>query len=218
MVVGVISYSFAIGSLTSILASIDSKQAKLKEKLDILNSIRREFNLPMELYMRLRQALKYDHRRNAMDRFEFLNELPNTLKLELSYMMHEEIIDSFPFFKDKSKQFVAYIGPLLRPQRVFKDEYVFMEGDTVEEIYFLIKGTVELVLPKLEDAPYLHISSGYYLGELDFIKYMRGNDISLKRQFTAKAKEDCEMLCLSRKVYIYIYIYIGFTPSNGRIL
>ena len=209
MVIGVMSYSFAVGSLTSILSSIDSKQAKLKEKLDILNGIKRQFNLPMELYMRLRQSLKYDHRRNAMDRFEFLNELPNTLKLELSYMMHHEIIDSFPFFKDKSKQFVAYIGPLLRPQRLFKDEYVFMEGDPVEEICFLIKGSVDLVLPKFDDAPFLHIEEGYYFGELDFIQYMRGNDYSLKRQFTVKANEDCEMLCLSRKVCIlYIYIYI----------
>lgn len=39
LLVGVIGFSFAIGSLSSILSSLDAKAAKLKEKLQILNEI-----------------------------------------------------------------------------------------------------------------------------------------------------------------------------------
>ena len=41
MLIGVVSYSYAIGSLSSLLTSLDSKTAKLKEKLSILEGIRR---------------------------------------------------------------------------------------------------------------------------------------------------------------------------------
>lgn len=36
MLIGVVSYSYAIGSLSSLLTSLDAKTAKLKEKLSIL--------------------------------------------------------------------------------------------------------------------------------------------------------------------------------------
>ena len=160
MVVGVITYSFSVGSLSSILSSLDSRQATLNEKLEILNSIKNDFNVPMDMYMRLRKALKYDHSKNKIDRFQFLKELPNSLQLQLSYLMHHDIIRHFPFFRNKSKQLVAKIGPLLRPQRAFKDEIIYREGDSIHNIYFLIRGSVEMVLPEYDDAPFLHIKKG----------------------------------------------------------
>jgi len=40
MIVGVIAFSFATGSLSSIISNYDSSQAKLKEKIATLNDIR----------------------------------------------------------------------------------------------------------------------------------------------------------------------------------
>ena len=54
MIVGVVSYSFAISSLSSVISTLDSKQAKLKEKLNILNNIRSEYEMDFELYWKLR--------------------------------------------------------------------------------------------------------------------------------------------------------------------
>lgn len=41
MLLGVVGYSYAIGSLSSILTTLDAKTAKLKEKLSILENIRK---------------------------------------------------------------------------------------------------------------------------------------------------------------------------------
>jgi hypothetical protein len=41
MIIGVISFSFAAGSLSSIISNYDASQAKLKEKMATLNDIRR---------------------------------------------------------------------------------------------------------------------------------------------------------------------------------
>lgn len=40
LIIGVVSFSFAVGSLSTILSSLDTKNAKLKEKLMVLNEIR----------------------------------------------------------------------------------------------------------------------------------------------------------------------------------
>lgn len=60
MIIGVIAYSFAIGSLTGIFQSIDSKASKLRRKIDILSNIRTQYNIDFSLYWRLRRSLYYE--------------------------------------------------------------------------------------------------------------------------------------------------------------
>jgi hypothetical protein len=45
MIIGVISFSFATGSLSNILANFDEKEAKLKEKIQVLNDIKKEYHV-----------------------------------------------------------------------------------------------------------------------------------------------------------------------------
>jgi hypothetical protein len=113
MIVGVCSYSFAIGSLTNLLSNLDSRDANLKAKLHILQQIKSQYNLGTEFFMRLRKQLKYDHSKNVVDKFKLLHELPPNLKFELSYIIHEDILAKFPFFQKKDKEFLAFLGPLL---------------------------------------------------------------------------------------------------------
>lgn len=68
MVLGVIGYSLAIGALSSVISSIDSRQARYKERLNTLNSIRREFDMKFDLYWRLRQALHRDAATDTADK------------------------------------------------------------------------------------------------------------------------------------------------------
>lgn len=51
MLVGVISFSFANGSLASILTSYDTENAVLHEKLTILDKINKGYSLPPGLYI-----------------------------------------------------------------------------------------------------------------------------------------------------------------------
>lgn len=50
MVIGVIAFSFATGSLSSIIANYDSSTAKLQEKLATLNNIRQDYKISLDLY------------------------------------------------------------------------------------------------------------------------------------------------------------------------
>ena len=169
MIIGVFAFSFSISSLSSMLSSMDTRNAHLNEKLTTLNKIQRRYRIGFEFYRRLKQALKYDYQRNAAIQFSFLNELPQNLKIELSLIMHREIVKKIYFFQNKSPHFIAFIGPLLKPLHIEEGSYIYKEKDPIEEIFFLIKGKAALVHKDIKDSPYLIIDQGYYFGEIDFV-------------------------------------------------
>ena len=72
MLIGVIAYSVAIGSFTSIMSASDKKEERLRSKLRLLSHVRDEYNLNFELYWRLRQALHYDHTMDMSDKHTLL--------------------------------------------------------------------------------------------------------------------------------------------------
>ena len=49
--------------------------------------------------------------------------------------MNKDIILSIPFFQNKAPAFVAAIGNLLKPIKVNKNDYIFMEGDPADESF-----------------------------------------------------------------------------------
>ena len=81
MIIGVMSFSFATGSLSSLIQNLDSSEAKLKQKIQTLNEIRDTYHIAPELYDELRKAIKYDHSKNQKDIVDFIDELPYRLKV-----------------------------------------------------------------------------------------------------------------------------------------
>ena len=62
----------------------------------------------------------------------------------------------------------------------------------MEEMYFIIKGNVELVIIKnFKSIPYVTIEENYYFGEVDFIFSTAKTHMD-----TAKAQTKCDLLCL----------------------
>lgn len=90
MVVGVMSFSFANGSLTSILSSYDSQNNALQQKIEILNRIYQEFYLPLDLYMQCKKNLEFNTKSNHRQVIEFLDNLPHKLKMDVTHIIHEK--------------------------------------------------------------------------------------------------------------------------------
>jgi Ion channel len=61
MIIGASGFSFAAGSLSSLMSNLDASQAQLKERISTLNDIRHDYMIDPELYDELRKAIKYDH-------------------------------------------------------------------------------------------------------------------------------------------------------------
>lgn len=115
MLIGVISFSFMTGSLSSIISNYDASQAKLKEKMAVLFQIKEEYSINPELFGELRKMIKYDHSKLSKNIIEFMEELPYKMKISLAMEIHKNIYHTIEFFKFKEKNFIAWVGPLLKP-------------------------------------------------------------------------------------------------------
>jgi hypothetical protein len=133
MTCGVFMYSYAIGALSSIVSVFDIKNREMNAKLSILASIKKEYGLKQEIYDKVRKMIKYDMNKNQKDRMNFLSELPNKLRIELSHEMHDTDIHSLYFFKNQPNDFVAYIAPLLKPVKYTQNDILYKIGDNLEE-------------------------------------------------------------------------------------
>ena len=67
MLIGIVSFSFATGTLASIITSMDSQEANLKEKISVLNDIQADYDIDLDLFNRLAKTIKYDHTKKKRD-------------------------------------------------------------------------------------------------------------------------------------------------------
>lgn len=163
--------------------------------------------MPLELYERLKQALKYDYNKDQKDINQFVLDLPHKLKLEVSLHIHERTYKKIHCFKGRSSAFIAWICPLLKPQHCPENQYIFFEGDDITNIYFLVGGKAGFVLPKYKNANYIEINVGSHFGIIDIVGSILhakqdlenwiGHKDALQRQFTVSAIDESEVLCLS---------------------
>ena len=207
MISGVLCYSFAISSLTSMITKEDITQTKKLEALEALHRIDIDCELDTILYLDVKKAIakKFRQTNYYKNNDSLLNILPRKLKKGINSGLLSEIVNKqIPLFSGQSSTFKTYISNFLKPRSYKADEYIYKEGSTCDAIYFLLKGKVEYVLPQYQDSPYSVITEGLHFGDLDLIFNILDHEDALsrinqeRRIFTVKAKEDCQILVLNK--------------------
>ena len=198
---GVLLYSFAIGSLSSIVSTLDQKSEEMNQKLQILSSIKKEFNLEQNIYDKVRKVIKYDLSRNQKDKMVFLQELPNKLRIELSQIMHDKVIQNFYFFRDQPSDFFAYVAPLLKPVKFSQNDYLYKCQDMIDEMYFVAKGTVIFCLEKrYGEKEIREIKKNNNFGEIEMC-------LNEKLSFNIKIKSrNCELFVLKKNDFLRLSV------------
>ena len=223
--VGVMSYSFAISAMSSMISTMDHREHQYKQSLDMLGKIDLTYNMSTELYLETIKALNYKYKspQTLHDKQEWLNKLPRKLRKSLNKVIHFKTIMQIPNFEHQSLRFLDYISTFLSLRKYSQDQYIMREGEEANEIYFILKGQVEYVLPKYNDIPYMIVPKGQHFGELDVLIPKK----NAKRYFSAKAKEDVEVLVLTKTDLLrvaekfkeeVIEIFKFLNERNGSIL
>lgn len=160
MVIGVVGFSFANGSLASIISNYDSQNAELSEKIKTMNKVYKKYYLPLDLYVRCKRVLEFQTQSKETDINNLLDELPHKLKVEISMYIYEKRYKKIKFFKQTSNSFISWLCPLLKPNSFEENQYIFSEGEDIQSIYFLLKGRASFVLPSYDNVSYIDIKEG----------------------------------------------------------
>ena len=86
----------------------------------MLNRIYKDYCLPLDLYVRLKQSLAYENKKDIDDLNKFVEDLPYKLRIEVSLYIYEDRYKKIKFFKNRSPSFISWLCPLLKPQ-IFGD-------------------------------------------------------------------------------------------------
>lgn len=169
MWLGVLGFTGGTSILTTLLENYDSSNREVEDKLLVLNSINMKYNLPIKVYERVKRTLHYRYNKANEELIEFIDELPNNLKLEVSMFIHENTYKKITFLKRQSAMFISWICPRLKPMIDSPGQYIYFEGDEVQCIYFLKNGKCGTVLPRHRNMKYIDYPEGCFFGEVDLV-------------------------------------------------
>jgi len=197
MFIGVGFYSFTVGSLSSFLTSIDTRDSLLTTKMAALQEFAKETCISSDVKGRIRDAVRYYTWKMGSvwsDKHSLFNEIPRTLQYEVALSMYGGVIKDLQFFTDKGRSFILYFMPILKPVKYSNGEYLYKEGDYADEMFFISKGRVNLVLFPRE-ITYKSYLRGSYIGEIELVK-------ALKRIDNAQVFGDSEFLAVSKQEFL----------------
>lgn len=100
--IGVLTYSFASGSLTSIIANYDSYNEQNADKLNILNRLfKKENAITAELYNQLYVQIKNSYSpENNTEVKEFLDDLPFRMMVRTIMYIYKDSYEKIDFLRD----------------------------------------------------------------------------------------------------------------------
>ena len=149
LIVGIMAYSFSVSSLSNYVQNVDSRTQDYNNKMEILHHLKLSHEkMPQSLYEKISRFLKYRLTHIVRDKNEIIDNLPIGLRTTLIMEMYKPIIDNFIFFKTyNSSDFAIKVILAFRPILVMKNEKLVNEGDYLEEIIFVKRGTLSLELP-----------------------------------------------------------------------
>jgi CRP-like cAMP-binding protein len=198
MLVGVLLYSFAITSLSNIVVKIDKKEKIYNKHVDLLEEIKMKYRLDGDLYKMLNRYLAYDLRINRINKKLVLNELPQQLRHNLTLEMYRNPIQNLNFFINAPNEFILKTVTLFRPLKMFKHELVIKTGNFLDEMYFVKRGRMLVLLPlnRIKKLKILHVYRNEHFGEIYMCKRMRC-PVDLK-----VSSRECELFSLSKTDFI----------------
>jgi len=191
MLMGASLYAFIIGSIASLLSSIQAAKNSHWERIDSVTEFLRQRQVPAEIDAKVRNYYEYvwEHDR-GMNKNDMLNDLPGPLRLEILLHLASNILKTVPLFKNCS--------PILRDELLISLESrtftpgsnIASEGEVGRSVYFIVEGSVEIISTKTQ-------KSWGALGEGDYFGFM-SMVLGERRTATIKATGFCDLLILDR--------------------
>ena len=148
MIMGVLFFTYVSGTITNIITNEEEENKIYQEKKMNLNKLYKKHGKSMrpELYIELLHCIQFSTNNDIEEFNDFIETLPTKLKNECILLIHRPTYSVVTYLQYKPKQFLAWICPKLKPQLVQQDQYVYMDNENVEGVYFIVRGACAYVL------------------------------------------------------------------------
>lgn len=190
MILGLAFSSYFIGYVASKLLNRDPASTLYYENLDRLSQIITYRGLPGNLQSRIYDYYTYIWRKQTgYFEADFLQSLPPGLKMEVSSYLKKEIVEKVSLFEDLGEDFLDEISMMLESRIIAPGERVVKFGDTGEKMFFIVRGTLDVLNAQGEVVAQL--TDGDFFGEISLF-------LSQRRTAEIRAIDYCDVYTLSK--------------------
>jgi voltage-gated potassium channel len=194
MLLGVGVYGFVIGNVANLLSKMDMARAQYVATIERVTGFMRYRHVPAPLQREIYAYYKYLwENRMGYDESMVLDELPPSLRGELSLVLTRDLIQKVDFLRGASPQLVQDLCVKLRPVVFTPGDVIVRAGEIGNHVYFISRGTVEVTSPD-GGTVFRTMSDGDFFGELALLHTER-------RTATVKAVGYCDFYVLDKETF-----------------
>jgi len=190
MALGASTFAVVVGNMAALLGKLDIRATAFKERMEDLDDFMHQENLPLDLRFRTRAFFEYGYN-HSRDIPASIEELSMSLRTEVALHLYNDLITTVPFFRDCGKEFLTEVILRLKAQTLSPGDYLYEAGEYGDSMFFLIKGSVEVVLDD-KNGVFAELREGSYFGENCVL------GLADHRPVSVRAMTWCNLFCLTQ--------------------
>lgn len=207
MLFGIGFYSFLVGTLSSVITSIDAKAIKVNAKLSLIDKFAIDCMLPESITRSMKRFSKNNGENEIMEderRIELISQMPKNFRYDIAMGMHNELPKKIFFFQEQDAALIVDIVPRLNMMILIKNEFAYKKGEHPTGVYFIGQGRVSFLYSQ-SLISFKTMIAGSYFGEIELIE-------KTPRKFSAVADCNCELLIMSEHL---LQIFLEKFPDSA---
>jgi len=188
---GGILFAAIFGNLAVLISSLDKAYERYQKHMESVAEFVKVNKLTEELKLRVVSYFDYMWTKDkGLETHLLMNQLPSGMAMDVYLHSFEKMIRAVPIFADAETSFIKALCPCLELQVVFTGDFLMYDGDMGHEMYFLQKGTVQ-VLSRDLNTVYAVVSATSFFGEIALL-------LGTRRTASVQALEISDVYKLTR--------------------
>ncbi len=118
-----------------------------RHRLENLKRYMNEKLIPAEIQDKviLYQKHKFGRTMGIVDEENVFDGIPRVLRQDIANYLYFDLVSKLPFLKGADRPFLEAVTLAVRPLSVLKGYYIFKKDDEGNEMFFILRGSVDIV-------------------------------------------------------------------------
>ncbi|XP_020604757.1 potassium voltage-gated channel subfamily H member 6-like [Orbicella faveolata] len=146
MLIGSLFYAAIFGNVAAIIARLYSTTSRYHAQMQKVREFIRFYQIPSPLRQRVED---YAHHvwsyTNGIDMEQVLKHFPECLQADICLHLNASLLQSYPAFTSAPLGCLRAFALRIKTTHLPPGDYIIYQGDEVNHLYFVIRGTVEVL-------------------------------------------------------------------------